>query len=90
MPIPNFLKSLNFTYLLNQSIAEDAEQENLSEGIQQISDYAECENCEAVNLRRLIRQESQHDGGCQHVKEQCQSVGLTNRRNESGLKIETK
>jgi prephenate dehydratase len=58
----------SFSYLFDQSIAENAEQENLSESIEQISDNTQSEYREAVNLCRLVRQESQHDGRCQHVE----------------------
>lgn len=70
-------------HLFNQPIAKDAEQKNLRQGIDQITYDSQCVDVHLVDLCGLIGQERQHDGRCQHVKQQSQPVCVTDCRDES-------
>lgn len=55
-------------YLFNETIAKDAEMEYLSQRINQIANGRECINVHAIDFGRLIGQQSQANGWCQHVQ----------------------
>lgn len=75
--------SIDPTHLFNQPVAEDAEQEHLSQCIHQVADNAERVNINAFDLRGLIGQQGQHNCRCEHVEQQRQTVRVADGRDES-------
>lgn len=73
------------TYLLNQPVAEDAEQKDLGQGIDQIPDDGQPVHVESVDLGRLVGQQRQLDGRGQHVQQQGRTVRVADGRDQPGV-----